>query len=269
MMPWAEYASQKLGGRVPPMAIMGQWAGESGSGSALPADFNYAGIKAGSKYQKGGFVPTEERYTDAQLRRAQEKGEELIAVLGPNDKIRKKGRDVTVDEWFGKGAWQKAKDSGLNWVQVKSYFAKFRDLKDFADSYVEFLKAPRYAKAIGSTTAGGFGYEIAKAGYATASADTYGAKIAAYSAPAGSAMGISPTLASAPVSPTPISGTVIATASQDIKKLTQPVTQVAAVTNNRTTGTQEKARDDRSPIPSPIANRGSLDSATRHSTAYV
>lgn len=190
LKPWAEYVSQAIGGKVPPLAILGQWAGESGVGKSLPADYNYAGIKAGKTFQKGDFVLTEERYTDAQIKKAQAGGEELEKVItSPNDKIKKKGRLVTIDEWFGAGAFQKARDEGKNWVQVKSYFAKFKDLKDFADSFASFISSPRYSKAREQTTAAGFGYEIAKAGYATASADKYSAKVSAfeqkYSAPSG------------------------------------------------------------------------------------
>jgi len=180
LKPWAEYVSKAIGGKVPPFAILGQWAGESGSGKSLPADYNYAGIKAGTKFQKGDFVPTEERYTDKQLAAAEKSGETLIRVLGPDDKMKKSGRSVTVDEWYGKGNWQKTKDEGKNWVQVKSYFAKFKDLKDFADSFAGFISSPRYAKAREQTTASGFGFEIAKAGYATASAEKYSAKVAAF-----------------------------------------------------------------------------------------
>lgn len=181
LKPWAEYVSQKLGGKIPPLAILGQWAGESGSGKNLPANFNYAGIKAGKTYEKGDYVLTEERYTDAQIKRAEAAGESLEKVItSPDDKIKKKGRMVTIDEWFGKGAWQKAKDEGKNWVQVRSYFAKFKDIKDFADSFAGFISSPRYAKAREQTTAAGFGYEIAKAGYATASAEKYSQKVEAF-----------------------------------------------------------------------------------------
>lgn len=181
LKPWAEYVSKSIGGNVPPFAILGQWAGESGTGKSLPADYNYAGIKAGTKFQKGDFVLTEERYTDKQLEAAKKSGEDLERVLGPDDKMKKSGgRLVTVDEWYGKGTWQKTKDEGKNWVQVRSYFAKFKDLKDFADSFAGFIMSPRYAKAREQKTAAGFGYEIAKAGYATASAEKYSAKVAAF-----------------------------------------------------------------------------------------
>ena len=175
MYPWAQYASAKLG--APAMGILGQWAAESGVGTSLPAEYNYAGIKAGSKFQKGDFVLTEERYNKAQLERAMRSGEDLAGVLGPTDTIKKKGRNVTIDQWYGAGAYQSAKDKGQDWVQVKSYFAKFGDLKDFSDSYVSFLKNPRYAEAMKTNTAEDFGRAVASAGYATAGADKYGAHV--------------------------------------------------------------------------------------------
>jgi flagellum-specific peptidoglycan hydrolase FlgJ len=181
LLPWAKYASEKLGGKIPPYAILGQWAGESGVGSALPADFNYAGIKAMGSFQKGDFVLTEERYTPAQLKRAQEKGEDLAKVItSPNDTISKRGRQVTIDQWFGKGAYDKAIAEGKTWVQVKSYFAKFKNAQDFADGFVSVLSNQRYAKAREQTTAAGFGYEVAKAGYATAEAQKYSQKVASF-----------------------------------------------------------------------------------------
>jgi hypothetical protein len=179
MMPWAEYAAKELG--APALGILGQWAGESGAGKNLPADFNYAGIKAGNKFQKGDYVLTEERYNQKQLDRAIKSGESLASILeNPNDTIKKKGKDVTIDQWYGAGAFQKAQDAGLNWVQVKSHFAKFNDLKDFTDGYVGFLKNPRYAEALKAGTAEDFGYNVAKAGYATASADKYAKKVGSF-----------------------------------------------------------------------------------------
>lgn len=265
MYPWAEYASKKLGGNVPPMAIMGQWAGESGNGQNLPADFNYAGIKAGSKYKKGDYVLTEERYTDAQLRRAQSSGESLVGVIGPTDKIRKRGRDVTIDEWYGKGAWDAARAAGQNWVQVKSYFAKFDSPQDFADSYVEFLKNPRYAKALAAGDAASFGFEIAKAGYATASADKYSAKVASYSAPGGA----TGTMMAA----APSTGADMNNNSQNVKHMQRPgasSTQVAAIDGSKTAGgVGGSSQQAQAPIPTPIASRGSLNIGTKHSTAYA
>lgn len=180
LYPYAEKASKGLGGKVPPVAILGQWFGESGGGKNLPSDFNYAGIKAGKNDKKGDYVLTEERYTDSQIKQAEASGETLHKVLGPNDKIRKKGRDVTIDEWFGKGSYDKALSEGKKWVQVKSYFAKFNDFEDFTNRYISFLSSPRYAKARAATTAAEFGSEVAKAGYATASADKYSAKVASF-----------------------------------------------------------------------------------------
>ena len=180
MYPYAEKASKGLGGKIPPVAILGQWSGESGGGKNLPSDFNYAGIKAGKNDKKGDYVLTEERYTDAQIKQAEASGETLHKVLGPQDKIKKKGREVTVDEWFGKGSYDKALSEGKKWVQVKSYFAKFDNFDDFTNRYISFLSSPRYAKARESTTPAQFGSEVAKAGYATASADKYSAKVASF-----------------------------------------------------------------------------------------
>lgn len=179
MMPWAEYAAKQLG--APALGILGQWAGESGVGKSLPADFNYAGIKAGSKFAKGDYVLTEERYNQKQLDRAIKSGESLAGIIdNPGDTIKKKGRDVTIDQWYGAGAYDKAVQAGLNWVQVKSYFAKFNDLKDFTDGYIGFLKNPRYADALKAGSAEDFGYAVAKAGYATASADKYANKVGSF-----------------------------------------------------------------------------------------
>ena len=52
-------------------------------------------------------------------------GESVAKDLGPNDTITKKGRQVTIDEWYGSGSMAKAQAAGKQWVQVKSYFAKF------------------------------------------------------------------------------------------------------------------------------------------------
>ena len=180
MMPQAERASQALGGKIPPVAILGQWAGESSNGKSVSAPYNYAGIKAGKNDKKGDYVLTEERYTDAQIKQAQASGETLHKVLGPTDTITKKGRQVTVDDWYGKGSIAKAQSEGKQWVQVRSYFAKFDSPEEFTDRYVQFLSSPRYAKARESTTPAQFGLEVAKAGYATASADHYSAGIADY-----------------------------------------------------------------------------------------
>lgn len=190
MFPYAKYVSESLGGKVPPIAFLGQWAGESNSGKSLPADFNYAGIKAFGSFKKGDFVLTEEQYTDAQLKRAQQSGESLYRVLDRDTKMDKPGkRKVTVDEWFGKGQFDAAERSGKHWVQVKSYFAKFDSLQDFADGYIKILKNPRYKKALESGSAGEFGLQVAKAGYATASAEKYSQHIASYEKQYGSKLG--------------------------------------------------------------------------------
>lgn len=190
MYPVATQASELIGGKVPPVAILGQWAKESGNGKALSAPYNYAGIKAFGSFQKGDYVLTEERYTDAQLARAQAKGETLAKVFsGPGDTMTKGGRTVALDQWYGKGAYEKAKAEGKSWVQVKSYFAKFNDFSDFAKGFASVLMSPRYAKAREQTTPAGFGFEVAKAGYATASAENYSAGIAKFAANEGANVG--------------------------------------------------------------------------------
>ena len=181
MIPFATKASQMLGGKIPPEAIVGQWGTETGGGKHISAPFNYAGIKAGKNYKRGGYVLTEEKYSDAQITQAQKSGETLEKVLGPNDKIKKHGRDVTIDEWYGKGQVGAAEAQGKHWVQVRSYFAKFDDMDDFVQGYVKFLSAPRYAKAREATTPAAFGSELVRAGYATTSEKEYSASIASYS----------------------------------------------------------------------------------------
>ena len=183
-MPYAEKASKALGGKIPALAILGQWAGESSNGKSVSAPFNYAGIKAGKNDKKGDYVPTEERYTDKQLEAAEKSGETLIRVLGPDDKMIKyqNGKKVekTVDEWFGKGNWQKTKNEGKNWVQVKSYFAKFDNFDEFTDRYVKLLSNDRYKTVRESTDPGQFGRELVKSGYATQDANKYSQHIAEF-----------------------------------------------------------------------------------------
>jgi hypothetical protein len=251
MMPEAERASKALGGKIPPVAILGQWAGESSNGKSVSAPFNYAGIKAGKNDKKGDYVLTEERYTDAQIKQAQASGETLHKVLGPDDKISKKGRQVTIDEWFGKGSIAKAQSEGKQWVQVKSYFAKFDSPEEFTDRYVQFLSSSRYAKARESTTPAQFGLEVAKSGYATASADHYSAGIADYASKY-------PSLSSASPASAPSSGAKIDQASKQNKDLkdTAAVKQKQQVLNNTnivqsqsSTNSQSSSeeQDDRNP----------------------
>ena len=244
MMPEAERASKALGGKIPPVAILGQWAGESSNGKSVSAPFNYAGIKAGKNDKKGDYVLTEERYTDAQIKQAQASGETLHKVLGPDDKISKKGRQVTIDEWFGKGSIAKAQSEGKQWVQVKSYFAKFDSPEEFTDRFVQFLSSSRYAKARESTTPAQFGLEVAKAGYATASADHYSAGIADYAPKY-------PSLSSASPASAPSSGAKIDQASKenkDMKKAADVKQQINvnnnSSTQNQSTTSQPAAADD-------------------------
>lgn len=253
LMPYAQKVSQLIGGKVPPIAILGQWAGESGYGKSLPADFNYAGIKAGKQFEKGDYVLTEERYTDAQLEAAKRSGETLHRVLGQDDKMKKKGRDVTVDEWYGKGAWQAAKSEGKNWVQVKSYFAKFKSLDDFAENFAKFISSPRYAKAREQTTAAGFGFEIAKAGYATASAEKYSQKIASFEQQYGNK--VQPT-GGTMVAQAPSTGQAMNQTSGDVafkqKQQSKEPTPIINVVDNSTVVQRRKGSAPQSDSPSAV-----------------
>lgn len=69
------------------------------------------------------------------------------------------------------------------------------------------------------------------------------------------------------VAAAPSTGSTIASASQGIKTLSQPTTQVASVSTNKTSGMGDRTQTAYTPIPSPIANRGSLIGDTRHMTA--
>jgi flagellum-specific peptidoglycan hydrolase FlgJ len=179
MLPLAKSAAEQLGNPALTLGILGQWAGETGAGRRISADFNYAGIKAGNKYAKGSYVLTEERYTAAQLERAKKSGETLERVLGPNDKITKDGKQYTVNQFYGGGkdVWQEAKDQGLQWVQVRTHFAKFNSLEDFVSAYVSVLKNKNYASAIQATDPKQFGLLVARAGYATADPTKYSKKV--------------------------------------------------------------------------------------------
>ena len=46
MLPYAKQASDDLGGKIPPKALLGQWALESSWGKEPSGDYNYFGIKA-------------------------------------------------------------------------------------------------------------------------------------------------------------------------------------------------------------------------------
>jgi hypothetical protein len=73
-----------------------------------------------------------------------------------------------------------------------------------------------------------------------------------------------------PATPANVTGKNISTASTEVKKSSQSIkshTQVANINNSK----QKTEREHNAPlpVPSPIANRGSLLNATKHSTAYV
>jgi hypothetical protein len=189
MYPYAKYASEKLGGKIPPEAILGQWAGESGNGKSLGADFNYAGIKAKAGQPKGDFVLTEEAYSPKTIEDAQKKGgilpggESLVRVLDENSILKKttksgKTGDFKASKWYA--SWYDKLKEGKVWVQIRSYFAKYKDPQEFTDAYVKVLSLPRYKKARESTDASSFGFEVAKAGYATAGAQKYSEKVAGF-----------------------------------------------------------------------------------------
>jgi hypothetical protein len=256
MMPYAEKASKALGGKIPPVAILGQWAGESSNGKSVSAPFNYAGIKAGKNDKKGDYVLTEEFYTNAQLERAKASGESFERVVELGDKIKKKGKDVDAWDFYGgpgKGSvlYQQKKAEGKQMVQVRSYFAKFDNPEEFTDRYVQFLSAPRYAKARESTTPAQFGLEVAKAGYATASSDKYSAGISDYAKNYSSLIKATPTS-------TPFTGSQLDQASKenkDMKSAAEVKNQTNVNNTNITTSqnaskqvVQQEEVDDRRPI---------------------
>lgn len=178
LLPKANDVVERLNLKVPPVAILAQWALESANGSSPASAYNYAGIKALGplKNKKGKGVLAEERYTPQHIEKmkAGKTNEDLVRVLEKDDTIRKRGRDVTIDQWYGAGAWQKAKDAGKQWCQVKTYFAEFTSYADFVNGYITVLNGKRYKSVIDSAdTINDFAYGIAKSGYATASPSKY------------------------------------------------------------------------------------------------
>jgi flagellum-specific peptidoglycan hydrolase FlgJ len=126
---------------------------------------------------------------------------------------------------------------GKKWVQVKSYFAKFDNFEDFTNRYISFLSSARYAKARESTTPAQFGSEVAKAGYATASADKYSAKVASFAESFNN------------------SGNQIDSVSKENKDLKADMAnkdKAPIIVNNNTTNTQGKAS---APTSSPADDR--------------
>jgi predicted chitinase len=83
-------------------------------------------------------------------------------------------------------------------------------------------------------------------------------------------LGSSYSLTSAsPVPPAPTTGATIASASQGVKAASAPSFQVASVSNNNSAKENGGGVKPPPPMPSPIAGRGSLGIATRHSTSYA
>lgn len=178
LLPRASAVVQKLNLQAPPVAVLAQWSLESANGSSPASSYNYAGLKAMGplKNKKGKAVLAEERYTPQHIEKmkAGKTTEELVKVLGKNDTIRKRGREVTIDQWYGKGAWQKAKDAGKQWCQVKTYFASFDNYDDFVNGYLKVIGGDRYRETIKSAkTVEDFALGLAKKGYATASPTKY------------------------------------------------------------------------------------------------
>ena len=261
MMPFAEQASQKLGGKIPPIAILAQWAGESGNGKNLSAPFNYAGIKAGKNDKKGDYVLTQEFYTDAQLERAKKSGETLDSIVEFGDKIKKNGKMVDAWEYYGgpgqgKRKYEETRAQGKELVNVKSYFAKFDNPQEFVDRYVGFLSSSRYAKAREATTPAQFGSELATAGYTTSKADTYSKGLEQHAKNYQSIIGV-PTNQALPASLLS-TGSKIDQASKENKDMKSALV-VKAQTNVNTTNVnvnksspqqvaQQEEIDDRPPI---------------------
>ena len=162
LFPYAQYASERLGGNVPPQAILAHWAQETGYGKALAGSFNYAGIKNfGNKY-KSSNVATEENYSEQELANAERMGESLISKGAPGS--------------GGPGKYR---------VKVRSNFASFDNLQEFADAYVDLLSNKRYVQAIKATSGQEFGEKLVQAGYATTNASQYGRSISIISSDIG------------------------------------------------------------------------------------
>jgi flagellum-specific peptidoglycan hydrolase FlgJ len=139
MLPEAERASKEFGG-VPPMALLGQWALESGWGKSVSGDFNYFGIKATPNW-KGDkkLVTTRETFTDAQAK-------SWAAGMPGREIISKEGNKYLVKDWF------------------RSY----KSIKDAVDDKINFLKQDkRYSKVFNAKTTLEYFTALKKAGYAT------------------------------------------------------------------------------------------------------
>ena len=192
MYPYAKTASEKLGGKIPPEAILGQWAGESGYGKSLSGRFNYAGIKA-TRGQPFDRQLTEEAYDPKMVQAAIANGgifptakkEKFVRYLEEDSILKKTNSntgqpmDARAKRWYA-NSWDIKKNQGKVWVQVESDFARYDSLEDFTNKYVDVLKNDRYKSAREASTAASFGFEVAKAGYATAAPQGYSQKVAGF-----------------------------------------------------------------------------------------
>lgn len=158
MLPQAERASQKMsGGKIPPEALVAQWALESGWGKSLTGDYNYFGTKA-DKSWKGDkkLVTTTEVFTDQQAKQFVNMGEgrEILSVGGAGEK------------------------PGTKRYKVKDWFRSYKSLDEAVDDKANFLlKNPRYRKAgvLDAKTPEEYFKSLQASGYATD--ETYASKL--------------------------------------------------------------------------------------------
>jgi flagellum-specific peptidoglycan hydrolase FlgJ len=154
LYPQAQRASKELGGKIPPEAILTQWATESGYGSKLSGDYNYFGTKAGKSWKGDKKLKiTHEFFTEAQAKQflALGEGREILEKLHP-----------------GK--------NGTTFYKVKDWFRSYKSLEEAVDDKVKFLKEnSRYAKAgvLDATTPEQYFTALQNAGYAGTSNTTY------------------------------------------------------------------------------------------------
>lgn len=190
LYPYAEMVSQKLGGKIPPSAILAQWTKETGGGSAISGRFNYAGIYNFGMFPETDELFTEEKFTDAQyadfLRRNPANKDRVVKIYTSDDDefpyAAKRGKKI--GRFYSKegDAVTKAAREGKKWYTLKSPFARFKNLRDFAEGYIRVLSNPRYKQVLEQTTAEGFARTAVASGYATANAASYGASVSELSA---------------------------------------------------------------------------------------
>jgi flagellar protein FlgJ len=142
MLPYAKQASADLGGKIPPKALLGQWALESSWGKKPSGDYNYFGIKA-DKNWKGDkkLVTTSETFTASQAK---------AWVVGMP------GREIV-------------SQSGNNY-KVKDWFRSYSSIQEAVNDKVDFFKKnPRYQKSglFEAKTSEEYFNALKKSGYAT------------------------------------------------------------------------------------------------------